>query len=101
MFAIKEEKSASAAGSQSGRADRLVQLKKQLFFAVGPARSSASTTLQYLLALAKQPVSATRHAAVDLLRAAAAQRAGHFWGATALFQGDSFARCSLSSLSKD
>ena len=68
---------------------RMVQLKKQLFFAVGPARSSSSTTLQYLLALAQQPVATTRYAAVDLMRAAAAagQRGGNAWGLTALFQG--------------
>lgn len=68
---------------------RLVQLKKKLFFAVGPARSSSSTTVQYLLAMAQQPVACTRHAAVDLFRAAAVagQRDGNAWGLTALFQG--------------
>ena len=81
---FEEEKSTIVAARS-----RLLQLKKKLFFSVGPARSSSTTTVQYLLALAQQPVACTRHAAVDLLRAAAVagQRDSNAWGLTALFQG--------------
>jgi len=62
---------------------RVAALKKRLFLEVGPARSNSITTVQYMLTLAKQPVGATRHAAVDLMRAAAEQS----WGLAMLFQG--------------
>ena len=63
----------------------MVQLKKQLVAAIGAVKNTR--TMTYLLKLALQPIESTRHAALNVLRALAAQPTG--WGLQMLFQHSS------------
>lgn len=66
-------------------------IKKKLFTSLGAPRRLPS--LLYLMKLALQPVDETRFAAVDLLRALAAQPSG--WGLQMLFQHGSATSANL------
>jgi hypothetical protein len=78
LFVILEMKSAEALSGM----EKVSALKKKLLHKIGEMRHTS--TVSYLLKLATQPVEATRHAAVDLMRAVAEQPSG--WGLQLLFQ---------------
>jgi hypothetical protein len=80
------------ASNPAAEGEEVVQLKKQLFSAIGPAKRA--DVVVYLLRLALQPVESTRHAAVNLLRALASAECGG-WGLQLLFTHASAADNSL------
>jgi hypothetical protein len=65
-----------------GKRDVIVRMKRRILDALGEAKRT--NTVTYLMKLALQPIEVTRFAAVNLLRALAAQPSG--WGLQMLFQ---------------
>jgi hypothetical protein len=77
---------------------RVATLKHNLVERIGAARNTH--TAAYLLSLASQPIEATRHAAINLMRAIADQPT--VWGLQMLFAMDtSHAKCNFFSYLQD
>lgn len=68
--------------------------KKAIFGLIGEARRVRAS--HYLITAAKQPIASLRNAAMNLMRAIAAQRSG--WGLLALFDATSVSTSSSSTL---
>jgi len=63
-------------------AQTIIDMKKKLFYKIGEVKRN-TTSVQYLVKLAKQPIPLGREAAMNVLRAIAAQQPT--WGMEALF----------------
>lgn len=73
--------------------EKVILLKKRIFMAIGQAKRTP--TMSFLLKAATQPIESLRYAAVDVLRALAAQQS--VWGLQQLFPTNSIGSSSIGS----